>query len=792
MTAPSESPVNILLVDDRPENLLTLEAILGDLGQNLVRASSGEEALRQLLLHDFAVVLLDVQMRGLDGFETAQLIRSRKRSRHTPIIFITAYASDEFSPAKAYTLGAVDYLIKPLTPEILRAKVEVVVTLFQQAEQVRQLEARRLADEALRAGEQRFRAIIENSWDAIALLGDDAIVRYASPATARIIGYSPEAFVGRNAFEFMHPDDLQRTKDIFSQLVQNAGTTLTATFQFRHQDGSWRWLEATGTGMLNEPSIQAIVVNYHDVSEHKRAEEAISALNSDLQRRVAEFQALLDVAPVGIAVSNDPLCHDIRVNPMFARMLGVPLQANIPLAALPERQPARKVYRDGKELSGDELPLQYAARHGVELRSIEIDIVPEGASAFTLLGNVSPLRNERGEVQGCVGAFMDISDMKRLETELRQRAEQLAEAARQKDQFLAMLAHELRNPLTPIRNGLHILRQAQTSPPAREQTREMMERQVVHLTRLVDDLLDVSRITRGNVQLRRERMDLGRLARATAEDRRPDLAQAGLTLRLDIPDTPIWIMGDATRLEQILQNLLDNTVKFSDGGSFVSVQVTADPERQEAIMVVRDDAIGIEPELLPRLFSPFAQADRSLDRSRGGLGLGLALVKGLAELHGGGVQASSGGTGQGAEITVRLPLEHEPAALTQTLTVPKPTGGSRRVLIIEDQRDAADSLRTLLELLGYRVRVAYSGPDGVEAAGEWRPEIVLCDIGLPGLDGYGVARELRLNPTTARVRLLAITGYGSDEDRRRSQQAGFDLHLVKPVDPDELLRLMVP
>src|SRR6185437_13477234 len=290
MTASPDCPVNILLVDDRPENLLILEVILGDLGQNLIRASSGEEALRQLLQQDFAVVLLDVQMGSMDGFETAQLIRSRKRARHTPIIFITAYASDEFPPAKAYTLGAVDYLIKPLAPEVLRAKVEVFVRLFQQAEQVRQLEARRLADEAIRASEQRFRVIIENSWDAIALLDDGATIRYASPATARVLGYSPEEFVGRNAFDFMHPDDLQRTTDIFSQLAQHSGATLTATFQFRHKDNSWRWIEATGTGMLSEPSVRAVVVNYHDVSEQKRAEEAISALNRDLQRRVAEFQ----------------------------------------------------------------------------------------------------------------------------------------------------------------------------------------------------------------------------------------------------------------------------------------------------------------------------------------------------------------------------------------------------------------------------------------------------------------------------------------------------------------------
>jgi CheY-like chemotaxis protein len=318
----------------------------------------------------------------------------------------------------------------------------------------------------------------------------------------------------------------------------------------------------------------------------------------------------------------------------------------------------------------------------------------------------------------------------------------------------------------------------------------MMARQVRHLTHLVDDLLDVSRLTRGKVQLRKQRLDLGQLARTTAEDRRPVLEGAGLALQLEVPQTPVWVLGDATRLAQILTNLLDNAAKFSGRGRTVTVRVTADAVRDQAVLSVRDQGIGIEPEMLSRVFNVFAQADKSLDRSGGGMGLGLALVKGLAELHGGKVEATSEGPGKGAVFTVRLPLEQEPAALAASPSEPQPSGKHFRILIVEDNKDAANSLSILLEVLGHEVKVAYTGPAGVEAAREWRPDVVLCDIGLPGLDGYGVARELRLNPTTARVRLLALTGYGQEEDKRRSREAGFDYHLVKPADPEELHRLL--
>jgi signal transduction histidine kinase/ActR/RegA family two-component response regulator len=362
-------------------------------------------------------------------------------------------------------------------------------------------------------------------------------------------------------------------------------------------------------------------------------------------------------------------------------------------------------------------------------------------------------------------------------------------AARRKQHFLAMLGHELRNPLGPILHGLQVLRLSGVDSTAAEQARTMMERQVQHLARLVDELLDESRLERGRIQLRQERLDLGQLVHTAVSDWRA-LATVGPSLALEMPTTPVWVMGDATRLAQVLENLLENAFKFTDQGGWVSVRLEADPGRRQAVLRVRDSGAGIDPEMIPRLFQAFTQGDRSLERSRGGLGLGLSVVKRLVELHGGSVQAASEGLGKGAEFTVSLPLADEPLALAGRRADPDASNEPLRVLVVEDNPDAAESLRLLLELLGHDVRVAHSGISGVETAQQWRPEVVVCDIGLPGLDGYHVASELRRSPATASAQLIALTGYGQEEDRRRSLEAGFDVHLTKPAEPEVLQKLI--
>jgi CheY-like chemotaxis protein len=391
------------------------------------------------------------------------------------------------------------------------------------------------------------------------------------------------------------------------------------------------------------------------------------------------------------------------------------------------------------------------------------------------------------EVLARVRTSLELARMREEVERATGREEALREANRRKDDFLSMLAHELRNPLAPIGYGVHLLGLPDISSEMFTRTREMLDRQVHHLAHIVDDLLDVSRITSGKLSIERERLDLARLVRQAVEDRRGTLESDGVAVDLDLPSEPLWVTGDETRLRQSFDNLLDNASKFTASGGRVCVRVEHEDEARQAIVVVEDNGIGIEPSLLPHVFDVFAQAEQSLDRTRGGLGLGLAVTKGLIELHGGTITAASAGKWQGAAFTIRIPMDAEPAMVVSVPFVAPGAAKSLRVLIVEDNVDAAEILRTLLEYHGYQVSVAYNGPAGITAAKSQHPDVVLCDIGLPGMDGYAVADALRQNPETWAARLIAVTGYGREVDKQRALQAGFDLHLVKPVNAQQLL-----
>jgi len=359
----------------------------------------------------------------------------------------------------------------------------------------------------------------------------------------------------------------------------------------------------------------------------------------------------------------------------------------------------------------------------------------------------------------------------------------LEEADRRKNEFLAMLSHELRNPLAPIRNSLYVLERAAPGGEQARRAQEVIDRQVAHMTRLVDDLLDVTRISRGKIQLHREPLELGENVRRAVEDHRSGFTSRGIELEVSVPQDPIPVEGDRTRVAQVIGNLLNNAAKFTPGGGRVRVLVDLDPARSDAARVrVRDTGAGITPEMMPRLFEPFTQADATLDRSQGGLGLGLALVKGLVELHGGTVGAASDGPGQGTEFTIRLPLRRGPAPVLRGAgSQGAEERATRRVLVIEDNADAASSLQEVLELGNNAVAVAYTGLEGLEKARAFGPDIVFCDIGLPGMDGYQIAQAMRADPDLRSLVLVALTGYAGPEDVSRSREAGFDFHLAKPA-----------
>ncbi len=563
-------PANVLLVDDDPSRLLDYRAILAPLGENLVEANSGAEALRRVVEVEFAVILLDVDMPGMDGFETASLIHQHPRYAKTPIIFVSAEIVSELDRLQGYKLGAVDYLMLPIIPEILRSKVAVLSELHRKRVELQGLNTRHeMANEQL---------------------------------------------------------------------------------------------------ALANAALQA-----EKASEVRQLNQSLSASNAELE----------------------------RIN-----------------------------------------------------RSLQSEI------------------RERGKVE-----------------------HQLRQADRRKDEFLATLAHELRNPLAPIQSALNA-RKLGMGGDVDDGIQSVIERQMRQLVRLVDDLLDVSRITRDRLELRREMVDLAEVLTIARETVQPLLASAGQTLEVHLPVGALPLHADPHRLAQVFSNLLSNASKFSAQGSTLSL--AAELEAGRILVRVRDTGIGLDREHLLTIFDLFAQVDTSLERARAGLGIGLTLARRLVELHGGRIAVHSEGIGHGAEFSVDLPLLTEqpsqPVQLDAELPAPEATAPAThflRVMVVDDNRDSADMLALSLRLMGHEVRAYYDPLEVVEAAQAFGPDLIFMDVGMPVLNGFDLATRMRAQflPGEVRPRLVALTGWGQEDDRRRSEAAGFDEHLVKPAELETIERV---
>jgi signal transduction histidine kinase len=568
MTPIVAEKVNILLVDDQPQRLLSYQSVLQELGQHLFCARSGLEALEQLMKREFALVLLDVSMPGMDGFETAAMIHEHPRYERTPIIFVTGVHDTDMDRIKGYKLGAVDYVAIPVVPEILRSKVNVLIELHCQRRQLQSM----------------------------------------------------------------------------NQSLAEANSRLE-------------------------------LAHTHLQAEKNRE---LQVLNRNLQS------------------ANQDLAH-----------------ANIALQA-----------------------------------EIEERLRAEGA---------------------------------------------LREADRHKDEFIAILAHELRNPLAPIRSSLEIMSQVGVDDARLNWSRDVIHRQIVHLTRLVDDLLDISRITQGTIKLAREPVQVGLIMARSLEAVQPLIADYRHQLQIDCADESLIVDGDPTRLVQVLSNLLSNAIKYTDPGGKIELRVWSDEKCVE--FSVKDNGRGIPSASIGKLFTIFSRLPESQERQHDGLGIGLALVKKLVDLHGGEVSVQSAGVNFGSEFVVRLALAaaHELPQMSRGRDMPEESmaHANLKVLVADDNNDALESLAILLEIAGHQVIKASTGQQALELAEQWAPDVALLDIGMPTLNGYEVARQIRASEWGATLTLVAVSGWGQLEDKRRSLEAGFDHHLVKPVDFEAVEKILV-
>jgi PAS domain S-box-containing protein len=654
--------------------------------------------------------------------------------------------------------------------------------LYQEAQQA----ARRLEENVA-----LLDALLVNAPVGISFLDRDLRYVRINAMMARINGVDSAAVAGRSLAEVL-PDVAPRIEPICRRVLATgeplvgmevSGETPAAPGERRHFLANYYPIlsrEGPPAGLGS-----AVV----EITERKRVEEALRETNQTLS-------ALVQACPLAVTVLRPQDASVQLWNPAAERMFGWTEEEVLgrPLPAVPaERQ---EELRRNLQLILTGEPFQEVEARRVKKDGTPIDVnlwaaplpAPEGMRVLVMVADIT----ERQRL---------VAERRRLEEELRQRVEELAAADQRKDEFLAMLAHELRNPLAAISNAGHVLDRKSLAGDGRRDPRSheliaMIGRQIRHLSRLVDDLLDVSRFSRGRIELRKERVELRRAVEGAVETARPIVEQRRHQLTVSLPEEPLWLEADLTRIEQVLANLLHNAAKFTEPGG--SIDLTAEREGSEAVLRVRDDGAGISPELLPRIFDLFVQEERSLARSRGGLGIGLTLVRALVERHGGSIEAESEGPGRGSTFTVRLPLRAEDAgagldpARTGTSPAPVPAAaeGPARVLLVEDNLDAAEALSELLRMWGHEVETAHDGISALRTARQLRPGVVLLDIGLPGMDGYEVARELRSTPGLGSTRLIALTGYGQESDRHRSRLAGIDHHLVKPVDVEQLRTLL--
>ena len=815
-----ETRTKILLVDDLPANLLALQTILEPLEQELVLAYSGKEALKHVLHSDFSVILLDVLMPDLDGFETARLIKEREQSRSIPIIFLTAASAHDQYAFRSYSVGAVDYILKPFEPEILRSKVAVFVDLFRKREQIRrqasqlwqaqQREREQQIAELEVESERRYRGLAEALPVIVWSAGPDGRITYGNRPW-----FHPRP--GPPIWKtLIHPQDLARFELTWEQAL-GRGQAIDVELRLRPAplaDHRWHLVRLHPTHAplrASEPreprdGRASWIVTCTDIDDRRRAEatlrflaEASTVLASSL-----DYQATIPrVALLAVQAIADWCIVDLRSADgdlrRFAVAHGTPNDAD--LARQIERLPVRSL-EDGAPPEGtldqflfgrDSVPderwkVRFASTRYIA-EPIQVRGQRAGQIALATSGAGHRLVPDHRLVEQLTRKIVSAIDNAGLYEMARQEHARLEEANRVKDEFLAIVSHELRTPLNAVLGWAHLLRTPGLDPATSALGLETIERNAKAQAKLIADILDVSRITSGKLQLNLEQVDLAAAIEAAVDSIRPEAEAKGVELALELP-SPCPLTGDAERLQQVVSNLLSNAVKFTPPGGVVNVRLS-EGEGTVAFEVV-DSGAGISPEFLPHVFDRFRQGDATPSRFHGGLGLGLSIVRTLVALHGGTVNAHSEGLGRGASFAVELPRGSGMAAGGA------PESGSRRapagrllaglrVLLVEDARDSREFLERALAAHGAEIIAVASAPEAMAALAR-QPDILLSDIGLPGEDGYELIRKVRAQLPD--LPAIALTAYVAAGDRDRALAAGFQAHAPKPIDVGSLIELL--
>lgn len=667
----------------------------------------------------------------------------------------------------------------------------------------RQISERQRVEKALRLSERRLHSIVSTAVDGIIVLDAQGQIEFFNPAAEELFGCAAEQVMGRHIRMLMPASYSERYIDSLFRL-DGEGQSVHKEAAGLRKNSSTFPMELTVSEMQCE-MVRKFTVIVRDITERKQAEaehkrvlrqaeeerRRAEALAAEAERRWREaeegrsiLEALMEHIPEGITIADAP---DVRIRKVsnYGRQMagrsrealeGIPVERHVACWGL--------LRSDGiTSPSGEELPLTRAVKQGEVVTEEEWVLQRPDGGKVPLLCNAGPIRDKEGRITGGVIAWRDITERKRVEEALKQ-------ADRRKNEFLATLGHELRNPLAPIRMAVQILRLHQDQLDHRLcQTVDLIDRQAQHMTRLVDDLLDVARIVRGRIQLQKETVELSDVIARAVETIKPLMDTADHQFILTLPEQPIRLKADSVRLAQVISNLLHNAVKYTQPGG--KIELIAEGQGEEAIIRVRDNGVGIAAEMLPRIFDMFAQADHSPNYAPAGLGLGLTLTQRLVKMHRGSIQAMSEGRGRGSEFIVRLPklaeAEQEAAPSADKVL---PEARARRVLVVDDNADVAASLTMLLEMMGHKVRSAHAGAEALEIVPAFAPDLALIDIGLPGMSGHEVARRLRVDYPPGKLKLIAMTGFGRDEDRLRSEQAGFDHHLLKPVEIEMLETLL--